>query len=297
MSKKKVIYQPLYDEFEDTPWVSRNRELNTQSYDLYSQGLQDLGKQDQNYYEGQASKAMQSAWGDYNRNYQKAVNQNLARNYGRTGSTASTSGGYVTDSMQRNYNDQAARLASQQAQLQDQFANTALNRDLARIGQYGTAFNNSGQVTQAVDKANYDIRQLNKDRQWQNDVLRERNKTDIFRILSEAGASGFKGATEGFKTGNPWMAIGGAIGGAASGAYNAYADPTGTYGYQDSWNKIMSSGSGGGGSAGGGFGGMMNLGSMVGGSSGGSSGSQGLGAFGQAAGSFIGGSGAQGISF
>lgn len=242
MTKKKTIYQPLYDEFEDTPWISRNRELNTQAYDLYSQGLGELGKQDQQYYEGQASKAMQSAWNDYARNYQKAVNQNLARNYGRTGSTASTSGGYITDSLQRQYNDQAARLASQQAQLQDQFINSALQRDLARLGQYGNAFNTSGQTIQAVDKANYDIRQLNKDRQWQNDILREKSRTDLFNILSNAGASGFKGFTEGMKTGNPWVAIGGAIGGTASGAYNAYADPTGQYGYQDTWDNIMNSG-------------------------------------------------------
>ena len=244
MTKKKTPKLPMYEEFQDTPWITRNRELNTQTYDLYSQGLEDLGRQNQDYYEGQASKAMQSAWGDYNRNYQKAVNQNLARNYGRTGSTASTSGGYVTDSLQRQYNDAAARLASQQAQLQDQFINSALSRDLSKLNQYSTAFNNSGAITQDVDKFNYDIRQQNKDRQWQNDVMKQREKTDIFKILSDAGASGFKGFTTGMQTGNPWAAIGGAIGGSVSGAYNAYADPSGFYGYQNDWNNIMNSGGG-----------------------------------------------------
>ena len=70
--------------------------------------------------------------------------------------------------------------------------------------------------------------------------------TDIFKILSNAGASGFKGFTTGMQTGNPWAAIGGAIGGSVSGAYNAYADPSGFYGYQNTWNNIMNSdGSGG----------------------------------------------------
>ena len=242
MTKKKTPKLPLYDTFEDTPWISRNRELNTNAYDLYSQGLQNLGKQDQQYYEGLASQATRSAWDDYNRNYQNAVNQNLARNYGRTGSTASTSGGYVTDSLQRQYNDAATRLASQQAQLQDQFINSALNRDLYKLNQYGSAFNNSGDITQDVDKFNYDIRQQNKDRQWQNDVMKQREKTDIFKILSDAGASGFKGFTTGMQSGNPWMAIGGAIGGSVSGAYNSYADPSGFYGYQNDWNNIMNSG-------------------------------------------------------
>lgn len=239
MTKKKIVYQPLYDEFEDTPWISRNRELNKQTFGDYSQVLSDIGSgTSEDVANRLAGKAMQATWNDYNRNYQKAVNQNIARNYGRTGSTASTSGGYATDSLQRQYNDMASRLSSQSVQLANQY----LANDLQRANVLGGAFNTSGQTTQAVDKANYDIRQINKDRQWQNDVLKEKNKTDVFRILSEAGASGFKGFTEGMKTGNIWGAIGGAIGGAASGAYNAYADPTGTYGYQDSWNRIMSSG-------------------------------------------------------
>lgn len=238
MSKKKTIYQPLYDEFEDTPWISRNRELNKDTYDWYRQGLEELGQPSEQLYDTIVGKATQSMWDDYNRNYQKAVNQNIARNYGRTGTTQSTAAGYLNDSLQRQYNDSAARISGQANQMYNQL----LNSNLQRVGMLGNAFNTSGQTTQAVDKANYDIRQINKDRQWQNDILREKSKTDIGRILSEAGASGFKGFTEGMKTGNIWGAIGGAIGGAASGAYNAYADPTGTYGYQDSWNRIMSSG-------------------------------------------------------
>ena len=247
MTKKKTPKLPLYDEFADTPWITRNRELNTQAYDLYSQGLEDLGRQNQDYYEGQASRAMQSAWNDYARNYQKAVNQNLARNYGRTGSTASTSGGYVTDSLQRQYNDQAARLASQQAQLQDQFINSALQRDLARLGQYSNAFNTSGQTTQAVDKFNYDIRQQNKDRQWQNDVLREKNKTDWFKVALDAAQGGFTGGMEGLKSGNPFAALGGAIGGTVHAGYNSWADPSGMYGYADDFYSRFNNGSSGGG--------------------------------------------------
>lgn len=242
MSKKKMPTMPLADLYNDSPWISRNRELNAQSYDLFKNALTDLGQQDQQYYEGLASRAMDSAYNDLNRNYQNAVNQNLARNYGRTGSTASTSGGYITDSLQRQYNDMATRMASQQAQLQDQFINSGLNRDLSKLQSYYAPFTNSGLVTEQVDQMNYRTTQDNKYRQWQNDIIRQRNKTDPFQMISNSAASGFKGFTQGASTGNLGAAIGGGIGGAISGAYNSYADPSGYYGYQDTWNNIMGNG-------------------------------------------------------
>lgn len=220
MTKKKTPKRPMYQLYEDSPWISRNRELNTQAYDLYSQGLEDLGRQNQDYYEGVASKAFQSAWDDYNRNYQKAVNQNLARNYGRTGSTASTSGGYITDSLQRQYNDAAARLASQQAQYQDQFINSALERDLAKLGQYGSAFNTSGKTTEQVDQMNYNTRLMNQDRAWQNDVMRENEKTNWGQVIGK----GLGGAVTGFMAGGPIGAVVGAVGGAADGYYGTNTD-------------------------------------------------------------------------
>lgn len=292
MSKKKTIYLPLYDEFEDTPWISRNRELNRDTYDWYRQGLEELGQPSEQLYDTIVGRATQSMWDDYNRNYQKAVNQNIARNYGRTGTTQSTAAGYLADNLQRQYNDSAARISGQANQMYNQL----LNSNLQRVNLLGNAFNTSGQTTQAVDKANYDIRQQNKDRQWQNDILREKSKTDWIKIMSDAGAAGYKAGLEGMKSGNPWVALGGAIGGTLSGGYASYADPSGQYGYMDDWNNIMGTGSGGGaGGMGSMFGGgsSKSLGSNV--SSG--SDSQGLGIFGQAAGNLIGGSGAQGISF
>lgn len=220
MTGKTKTIAPFQQElYQDTPWITRNRELNTQTYDLYSNALEDLSRQNQDYYEGLASKAMQSSWDDLNRSYQKAVNQNLARNYGRTGSTASTSGGYVTDSMQRNYNDIASRLASQQAQYQEQFINSALNRDLAKLSQYSNAFNTSGKTAEEVDRMNYQIDQENKQRQWQADATRKMNKRGILGTIGQIGGTvigGVFGGPVGAQLGN---AIGGAIGGSFDDRY------------------------------------------------------------------------------
>lgn len=223
MTKKKQKEVFLLDEYQDTPWISRNRELNTQTYDLTKNQLNELGKQDQQYLEGIVGKAQQSMWNDYNRNYQKAVNQNLARNYGRTGSTASTSGGYVTDSMQRQYNDMASRIGSEGYKMYDQLVNSALNRDLAKLQAYYTPFTNSGKVTEEVDLRNYDIRQENKRRNWINDQIREANKADVGKIAGGA----ISGAAKGFMAGGPWGALAGAVAGAADGYYNGGTDMSG----------------------------------------------------------------------
>lgn len=222
MTGKTKVIDPFQQElYQDTPWITRNRELNTQTYDLYKQAIEDLGRQNQDYYEGQASRAMQSAWNDYARNYQKAVNQNLARNYGRTGSTVSTSGGYVTDSLQRQYNDAAARLATQQAQYQDQFINSALNRDLAKLGTYGDIFNTSGVIPEEVDRMNYQIDQENKQRQWQADATRKMNETGTWgKIGGTAGT--VVGGIVGAYFGNPALGaqLGNALGSGVGGSFD-----------------------------------------------------------------------------
>ena len=226
MTKKTKVIDPFQqDRYEDTPWITRNRELNTQTYDLYKQAIEDLGRQNQDYYEAQASRAMQSAWNDYNRNYQKAVNQNLARNYGRTGSTASTSGSYVTDSLQRQYNDAAARLATQQAQYQDQFINSALNRDLARLGTYGDIFNTSGIYPEQVDFYNYEkVDQANKQRQWQADATKKMNDPGKWGQIGQVGGQIVGTAIGSYFGGPVGGQIGGAVGGAAGGALGGQFD-------------------------------------------------------------------------
>lgn len=225
MTKKTKVIDPFQQElYQDTPWISRNRELNTQSYDLFKNQLGEIGKQDQQYYEGLASKAMQSAWGDYNRNYQKAVNQNLARNYGRTGSTASTSGGYVTDSLQRQYNDAAARLATQQAQYQDQFINSALNRDLAKLQAYYAPFQSSGTTTENKDYRNYIVDQENRQRQWTADATKKMNDPGKWGQIGQVGGQIVGTAIGSYFGGPVGGQIGGAVGGAAGGALGGQFD-------------------------------------------------------------------------
>lgn len=220
--KTKVIDPFQQDRYEDTPWITRNRELNTKSYDLYNQAIDDLSKQDQQYYEGIVGKAQQSMWDDYNRNYQKAVNQNLARNYGRTGTTQSTAAGYLNDSLQRQYNDMASRIASQGYGMYDNLINSDLNRTYAKLGTYGDIFNTSGVYPEQVDFYNYEkVDQANKQRQWQADATKKMNEKGTWGKVGGAAGT-VVGGIVGAYFGNPALGaqLGNALGSGVGGSFD-----------------------------------------------------------------------------
>lgn len=204
----KTVDQPMYDLMEDTPWITRNRELNAYSYGLLNDAIANLYNYDKNAMQSVADAYTAAQWNDLNRGYNQAVNQNLARQYNRLGTLGSTSGLYTTEGLQQQYNDLASRVAAQTASQYNNLVNQELNRRLTGLNAYNTLFNNSGQITQQNDLMNYQTAQTNKDRQWQNDVQRK-------NWLSNAIGNTIGGAIEGFAASkNPWGALaGGVIGG------------------------------------------------------------------------------------
>lgn len=204
----KTVDQPMYDLMEDTPWITRNRELNTYSYGLLNDAIANLYNYDKNAMQSVADAYTAAQWNDLNRGYNQAVNQNIARQYNRLGTLGSTSGLYTTEGLQQQYNDLASRVAAQTASQYNNLVNQELNRRLTGLDTYNTLFNNSGQITQQNDLMNYQTAQTNKDRQWQNDVQRK-------NWLSNAIGNTIGGAIQGFaSTKNPWGALaGGVIGG------------------------------------------------------------------------------------
>lgn len=205
---------PMYEEFQDTPWITRNRELNEQVYPYLTDAYKNLGSFDQDYMKSLADDYSGAQWSDLNRQYQQRVNQNLARNYNRLGTTGGSSSGYSDESLNRYYNDLASRVASNTAQYYDQLVGNNLNRQLQQLDAYNALFNNSGNTTYAHDKTNQEIRWTNQDRAWQNDV-RDYNNSGWNKFANIVGGV-VQGAGTGLAAsgGNP---IGGAIGGVLGG--------------------------------------------------------------------------------
>lgn len=210
----KTVERPMYEELADTPWITRNRELNDYSYNNMLNALDNLNRftdRDLNQYQTVADQYTQSMWNDLNRGYQQAVNNNIAREQNRLGTTGASSSLYNTNTLQNNYNDQAARLASQTASQYQNLINNEYNRRLSNTNLYNSLFNASGNITQSNDIANWQIRNTNKDRQWLNDV--DKNNNTGWNWFANVNKGALEGFSEGMKTGNPWVGLGGAIAG------------------------------------------------------------------------------------
>lgn len=210
----KTVERPMYEELADTPWITRNRELNTYSYNDLLNSLDNLNRftdRDLNQYQTVADQYTQSMWNDLNRGYQQAVNNNIAREQNRLGTTGASSSLYNTNTLQNNYNDQAARLASQTASQYQNLINNEYNRRLSNTNLYNNLFNTSGNITQSNDIANWQIRNTNKDRQWLNDV--DENNNSGWNWFANINKGSLEGFSEGMKTGNIWGGIAGGIAG------------------------------------------------------------------------------------
>lgn len=210
----KTVERPMYEELADTPWITRNRELNDYSYNNMLNALDNLNRftdRDLNQYQTVADQYTQSMWNDLNRGYQQAVNNNIAREQNRLGTTGASSSLYNTNTLQNNYNDQAARLASQTASQYQNLINNEYNRRLSNTNLYNNLFNTSGDTTQSNDIANWKIRNTNKDRQWLNDV--DKNNNTGWNLFANINKGALEGFSEGMKTGNIWGGIAGAVAG------------------------------------------------------------------------------------
>lgn len=202
---------PMYEEYADTPFITRNRELNPMAYDYLTQAMENLDLYNANpeAYQAVADAYTQAQWNDFNRGYNQAMNQQAANNYNRLGTSNATSNLYTTDSTQRRMNDLASRIAANTASQYNNLVNQEYQRRLGSLGTYANLFNNSGAITENVDMTNWNIRNQNKDRQYMNDV-----NNNPWNRISGVASGIVQGAQTGFQAGGPWGAVaGGVLGG------------------------------------------------------------------------------------
>ena len=169
-SKPKV---PTYQTMKDTPWITRNRDLNTDAYDNLSRDLNNV-----NVFDDATKQQLNSVvddWynrsvSDFDRAYNNTMRRTLARDYNRFGTT-----GASNSLLSRDYNNlmsqrALADLASNRSDRYDQLINNELNRRYKWLDTNYNYFTNSGKITQENDLRNWSIEQQNKDRQYANDI-------------------------------------------------------------------------------------------------------------------------------
>lgn len=226
---KKTPSRPQYEQLADTPWITRNRELNTNSYANLNTALNDFQNFNVNnndYYQSIADAYTNAQWNDLNRAYTQRANQLAARERQRLGTSGSSSSAYNTDSLNRNYDYLASQVAANTANQYNNLVNQAYNRGLANIKLYNTLFNNSGTETQRVDENNWKIRLQNQQNKWLDEV-EGGGGFDIGGAVSGAIGGGSAGSAFG-----PWGAVAGAAIGGLSGGFGGSNQSSSTLGGQ-----------------------------------------------------------------
>ena len=162
-----------------------------------------------------AQRAYDTSMNDFLGNYNKQANAIAARNYNRFGGLGSTPSLYTTDMLNKQANDEAARLASQMYSLSDQLANNQMNRNLSSLGTVYNMYNNAGNIATGLDMDNWKIRNQNIDAKYAADVQNaNRGGFSLGNMLSGAAS----GAATGASVGGPWGALaGGVLGGVTGG--------------------------------------------------------------------------------
>lgn len=227
---KKTPSRPQYEQLADTPWITRNRELNTNSYANLNTALDDFQNfniNNNDYYQSIADAYTNAQWNDLNRAYTQRANELAARERQRLGTSGASSSAYNTDSLNRNYDYLASQVAANTANQYNNLVNQAYSRGLSNINLYNTLFNSSGDETQRVDENNWKIRLQNQQNKWLDEV-EGGGGFDIGGAVSGA----LSGATSGFTMGGPWGALGGAVIGGLSGGFGGSNQSSSTLGGQ-----------------------------------------------------------------
>lgn len=212
--------RPQYEQLADTPWITRNRELNSNSYNNLNNALKDFQNfniNNNDYYQSIADAYTNAQWNDLNRAYAQQANQLAARERQRLGTSGSSSSAYNTDSLNRNYDYLASQVASNTANQYNNLVNQAYNRGLSNIDLYNNLFRTTGNEAQRVDENNWRIRLQNQDNAWLSEVddANAWNKMwDNILVKSNEAAGAVIGGIFG---GGPGAAMGKQIGGMQGG--------------------------------------------------------------------------------
>lgn len=219
MGKKKKVEAPVYEQMQDTPYITGLREdLPTyrEGYNRYLQNLDVLSPEVQQKYQDIANEYTQSQWNDFNRNAlanYKAMNQ---ANYNRFGNMGSSGAMYGNDTYNRQLNDLASRIASNTAGQYQNLINNYYNQKLNTLNAYNQAYGNAGNITYGHDQNNWNIRNKNIEAKYVADVQNAQNGGgwNFGNMISGATS----GAASGASVGGLWGGIaGGVLGGVTGG--------------------------------------------------------------------------------
>lgn len=187
-SKPKV---PMYQKMKDTPWITRNRELNKETYGNISRDLNNV-----NVFDDATKQQLEAVTGDmynrslsdFDRDYNQTMAKTLARDYNRFGTTGSANSLLTRDNYNLAQQRKLADLAYNKALNYESMINNELNRRYKWLDTNYNYFTNSGNTTEQHDITNWKIGNQNLDRQYINDLQKYNQRNMLGKTLGTIGS-------------------------------------------------------------------------------------------------------------
>ena len=218
--KKKKVKAPKYEQLADTEYMAGMREDIPTYRNMYNEMLPQLdvtSPEVQQKFDDISAQAVADRWNSFNREAlsgYKAMNQANRNRFGNLGSSGAM---YGADTYNRQLNNLASAIASDEARYNQALRDSYYNQKLNTLNAYGNTYYGTGDRVQENDIANWQIRNQNIAAKYAADVQNaNRGGFNLGNALSGAAS----GAAQGGMMGGWVGALAGGVGGALTGGFS-----------------------------------------------------------------------------
>lgn len=182
---KKPAQHPGYEEMQDTPWITQGRDIAQRGgegiLDNYNR-VNVFDERQRTSMEKLNEDAYRRALDELNRGYREGMNKYVSANYNRFGSLNATPSAYITDEFNRQYSRDMANLAYNKAINYENLVNQELQRRYNTLNMFQGLYN-MGQIPYQQDLQNWQIRNRNRDVDYENAKIRQQAKIGTLGTL------------------------------------------------------------------------------------------------------------------
>ena len=215
---KRAPQHEHYEQMSDTPWITQGRRIA----DLGGKGILEnydkvnvFSPETQASLEARNNETYKRAFDDMSRNYTNIMNKYNAANYNQFGTLNATAPSYITDQYRRDFQRQMNDMSYNKAAHYDELMDNELNRRYNTLDMFNSMYD-YGDTPYQLDLANWNVRNTNKDVDYNNAVANYNNRRgfSFSNMLRGAG----QGASAGSSAG-PWGAAAGGLAGGITGGF------------------------------------------------------------------------------
>ena len=218
---KKAPQHAQYEQMADTPWITQGREIA----DIGGKGILNnynrvnvFDDATRASLDARNNETYKRAFDEMGRNYTNIMNKYNAANYNQFGTLNATAPSFTTDQYRRDFQRQMNDMSYNKAAHYDELMDNELARRYNTLDMFNSMYD-FGETPYQLDLANWNIRNTNKDVDYENAKANYYNNSR--RGFSWKGAlqGAGKGASAGSAAG-PWGALAGGVAGGVMGGFS-----------------------------------------------------------------------------